>query len=168
MEWRTIKDFPKYEVSWTGQVRNTKNNKPLLPIDNGRGYLRVGLYGEGKTARLIYVHRLVAAAFIDNPSNLLTVNHIDGIKSNNNVWNLEWSSYGDNISHSYKTGLRDHCPKTNHLFAVAKTSKKVLNESSGEVFSSVSEAARKNNLNAGTLSSWLTNKRTNRSPLKFL
>lgn len=63
-------------------------------------YLAVRL--SGKTH---YVHRLVAQAFIQNPDNKPQVNHIDGDKKNNNVWNLEWVTDKENVIHAYSTGL---------------------------------------------------------------
>ena len=49
---------------------------------------------------------MVAQAFIPNPGNKRTVNHIDGNKLNNSFSNLEWSTYSENLEHAYKTGLR--------------------------------------------------------------
>lgn len=54
---------------------------------------------------IVYVHRLVAAAFIENPCNRPAVNHIDGCKENNDASNLEWVTFQENTIHAYNTGL---------------------------------------------------------------
>ena len=64
------------------------------------GYETVALQKQASYKRF-YVHRLVALAFIPNPKNARTVNHIDGNKLNNSVTNLEWVSYSENIRHSF-------------------------------------------------------------------
>jgi hypothetical protein len=72
----------------------------------GLGYPFVNLSVENRH-RENYVHRLVALAFLDPPPTVrhIEVNHIDGIKTNNHVANLEWKTPSGNQTHSYDTGL---------------------------------------------------------------
>lgn len=97
--WKEADASPLYEVSNTGKVRpknpRYKNVTELKPVPTRFGYMRVCL-----ERKLILVHRLVAAAFIDNPHNLPEVNHKDEDKSNNSVDNLEWCSRSYNQSYS--------------------------------------------------------------------
>lgn len=106
-KWKPIKGYEdKYEVSNLGRIKSLlfKNNKvqkkrdKILSIhNNGHNYLTVGLNSNNKTKKY-YVHRLVAEAFIPNPSNYKEVNHKDENSLNNNVNNLEWctSKYNAN------------------------------------------------------------------------
>ena len=68
------------------------------------GYKFVCLRKKGKTQNIM-VHRLVAKAFVSNPSDLPCVNHLDGNKLNNNATNLEWCTHSENRKHAYDMGL---------------------------------------------------------------
>ena len=97
-EWRPIVGFEGlYEVSNTGQVRNCRG-KLLRPGLNHNGYLKCVLCKKGKT-KTIYIHRLVAQAFLLNPDNLPQVNHKDEDKTNNSVDNLEWCGAKYNVNY---------------------------------------------------------------------
>ena len=96
--WKTIAEFPLYEVNEYGVVRNAKTHYVTAQRMNRYGYLYVQLTdGENNNTR--YVHRLVAEAFIPNPENLPVVNHIDECCVHNSADNLEWVSYKDNSNH---------------------------------------------------------------------
>lgn len=113
MEWRGIKDYEGYyQVSDTGLVRSLDRNiiysdgrkyikkgKILRLKKDRNGYPRVELYRNNK-CRGFYVHRLVAEAFIPNPTNLPQVNHKDENILNNNVNNLEWCDGKYNVRYS--------------------------------------------------------------------
>lgn len=76
-----------------------------------KGYLAVGLRKDMVTKN-IRVHRLVAIAFIPNPENKPEVNHMDGVKGNNRLDNLEWVTGKENNDHALSTGLgKDNTPK---------------------------------------------------------
>ncbi len=93
----------KYSISNIGIVRNDKNGK-LLKTNFSKGYERLNLTHNG-VHKQFFVHRLVAIAFIPNPDNKDEVNHINGIKSCNYDYNLEWIDRSENVIHAYKTGL---------------------------------------------------------------
>ena len=103
--WQDIEGYFNYSVSNLGRVKSKKSGKILKPYKTNRSYLTVGFWSDGKKKRLS-IHRLVAQAFLPNPSSLPEVNHIDGCKTNNNVSNLEWASGSSNVIHAYRTGLR--------------------------------------------------------------
>ena len=88
--WKTIKDYPNYEVSNLGNVkslnyRNTKKPKILKNIKMKIGYNSVTI-----KRKIFYVHRLVAIHFIENHFKKREVNHINGIKNDNFIENLEY------------------------------------------------------------------------------
>ncbi len=106
-QWKPIEDYNgKYFVSNFGNIKSYKYNAPKLlkQRKDNYGYLRVALVN-GKEVRELKVHRLVAKAFISNPYNKPTVNHIDGNKENNRVENLEWATNKEQMIHARDTGL---------------------------------------------------------------
>ena len=118
--WTAVSGYEgTYEVSTHGNVRSLdrtdcrgqKRKGRLLRTRTGRkGYPLVNLCLEGVANPALSVHRLVATAFLPPPRPDQTqVNHIDGVKTNNHVANLEWCSPAENNRHACATGLRDTC-----------------------------------------------------------
>lgn len=89
MIYKEIKNYPNYEISENGDVRNIKTGRFLKKTLRDDGFLIIPL-SQNNVSKIFYVNRLVATAFIPNPSNFKFVIHIDGNKENNNVNNLQW------------------------------------------------------------------------------
>lgn len=100
--WKPIKDYESlYEVSNTGRIKSLKNkNKILSPRINNKGYDFCGLYKNG-IRKYFAVHRLVAYNFLNKKDKKYTVNHINEIKNDNRVENLEWVSSRENCCHKF-------------------------------------------------------------------
>lgn len=101
-KWIEILEFPNYEVSNLGNVRNKKTKRVKKPqIDGKSGKLKVYLYyGDGsKKGSYRVIHGLVANEFIPNPNGYTDIVHLDGNNSNNKVDNLAWRYQGERESY---------------------------------------------------------------------
>lgn len=122
-EWREYKneEFPNYEVSNLGRVRNKITKHIMSGFKTHYGYIAVRLHNN-KIQKDKLVHRLVTETFLSNPLNLTDINHIDGDKTNNKLTNLEWCNRSYNIQHAYNNGLRDRrkvrCIETNTIMTM--------------------------------------------------
>jgi hypothetical protein len=113
--WKEIKDYEGYEVSNFGNIKSLskkikcKNGfritkeKILKPKKTKKGYLSIQLKNKGNH---FLIHRIVASNFIDNIKDKPQVNHINGIKHDNRVENLEWCNQSENQIHAYKNKLQ--------------------------------------------------------------
>ena len=105
--WKPIPGYSGlYEVSNLGRVKSLYRVKGLIckPRDNGKGYLYVQLYAQGRGTKK-YIHRLVVIAHIGAIPEGTEVNHKDGVKHNNAVTNLEVTTAQGNNFHAHKLGL---------------------------------------------------------------
>ena len=105
-KWRDVIGYEGlYKISNEGEVYSLVSKKILKSFPHyEKGYIRHCLY-KNKSKKTLSTHRLVAFAFIPNLENKPEVNHINGIKSDNRVENLEWVTASENCIHSFKIGL---------------------------------------------------------------
>ena len=102
-EWKTITDFPKYEVSDLGNVRVKETKYIMKPFTNEAGYLRIGISNDLYKRKKFYIQRLVAIEFLPNLENKSTINHINNNRMDNRLCNLEWATMSEQNIHKYKT-----------------------------------------------------------------
>jgi hypothetical protein len=113
-KWKSVNDSQeRYEISNMGRLKSLARTvhakdgsirhypeRILEPKPNkARGYVAVRLYDAQGNYKHIEIHRLVALHFLENPEGLPLVNHIDTIRYNNHVSNLEWCSFSHNLLH---------------------------------------------------------------------
>jgi hypothetical protein len=117
---RSIEKYPRYFVSADGRVFHQ-----LLPELKPGGYMRIKLYHMPYKFKTIMLHRLVAAAWIGPaPTGRHDVDHLDGVRSHNNVTNLEWVTHAENMA---RARLRGDASKAGEKNPHAKlTEKQVL------------------------------------------
>jgi hypothetical protein len=114
--WKDIPDYEGYQASNLGNIRSVDRK---VKNSNGREYYvkgtsikktlsKNGYYVVRLTKAKLerFVHRLVGFAFIPNPENKPQINHINGVKTDNRLENLEWCTNRENIEHARVTGLK--------------------------------------------------------------
>ena len=149
-EWKTISKYPTHEVSNLGNIRSKKTKRIRKLWKDRDGYYQLNIYNARHN--YIKVHRLVAQAFVPNPLNKPQVNHINGIKTDNRVENLEWCSCKENIQHAHRLGIAN----TKHLEKFYKSiSKEVAQIKDGKViniYPSLAAAAKSVGVDASSIS----------------
>lgn len=157
--WKDVIGFEGlYQISSLGNVKSLQKNIILKPALTKKKYYVVKLCFKNNSKSIV-VHRLVASAFITNPFNKPSVNHINGIKIDNVVENLEWCTNKENTIHAYKIGLKKPCYKS-----VAQISLK------GEIikiYNSIKEAGRSLNIDASSITKVCLNKQQTAMGFKF-
>lgn len=169
--WRDIKGYEIYQVSSLGRVKSirrtvkskngyrTVKEHILKPRKNRDGYLQLSLWNENKR-KTMKVHRLVCEAFLHNPLNLPQINHINEIKEDNRVENLEYcdARYNNNFG-TRNERARISISKAKKGVFNTKHSKAVKCLETGKIYPSLSEVNRKFGFSAGHICDCCNGKR---------
>lgn len=110
-----IEGFPGYFVTSCGKVWSYKQNKFRKLEKTRNGYYRIALCNDN-SRKDFFIHRLVAAAYLDNPNNLPQVDHIDRDKEHNYVNNLRWTSSEENLKNRKNPQREIVCVETGKIF----------------------------------------------------
>jgi hypothetical protein len=102
--WKVITGYEDYEVSSIGRVRSNKGKNPRILLHSQTGGRKNNRYDSvflcsGSLRKRLYVHRLVALEFIDNPDGKKEVDHINRNKRDNSVDNLRWVTRRENVNY---------------------------------------------------------------------
>ena len=165
--WKPISGYEdNYEINTLGKIRCKYTlkcirvgkfnlvEKFLSTRINNWGYEEVRLFKEGKTSTK-FIHKLLGQAFIPNEDNKLFINHKNGIKTDNQLANLEWVTHSENMIHAYRTGL------------LKKVSKPVIDNCSNAEYKSAREASTLYRINYFTLKNYLNGSRPNPTCLQY-
>jgi len=146
-----------YLIYQDGRLFSEQTKKFKKWSKDTNGYMRCTIWNNNKSIT-VSQHRLLAQIFIPNPLNKLQVNHINGVKYDNRLENLEWVTQSENGLHSFANGLQK-VTKPNMMSVIDKVS--------GNLYESISEASRQTKWSVSHLSNMLTGKSINKTNLEF-
>lgn len=167
--WKSISGYEGlYEISNEGNVRSLLNDKikVMTPVDNGIGYLLIGLTKDGKR-KFMLVHRLVYSAFKGEIPDGMCINHHDECKANNNIDNLELMTIAENINFGTRNSRSALSNKFSSRKGSIKERKPVFCFNNCTIYSSSCEAARELHIYQSSIVKVCTGKCTHTHGYKF-
>ncbi len=110
-KWRELEEFPGYKIFESGKIKMKGNKGFCKASPTDEGYIRIHIKDKHGNSPTMLAHRLVAFAFLPNPTNLPEVDHKDKKRSNNNVLNLRWVTSIENSANRdlSKVDYSKHC-----------------------------------------------------------
>lgn len=155
-------NYKGYTVFEDGRAIGLKGTV-LKPGIASNGYYTIVVCAGGKHTT-VCMHRLIAESFIPNPDGKRFVNHINSIRTDNRIENLEWCTPAENSQHAFKAG-RCEAVRTS---VSALRSRPVVDTISGKTFRSAKDAAAFHNIMANTLVGYLLGNRPNKTTLQYV
>lgn len=163
---RDIKGYEGlYAITSCGKVWSYRRNRFMANIPAKDGYLKIGLYKDGKY-RTFQIHRLVAEAYIPNPEGKPQVNHLNEVKTDNYVSNLSWATAKENVNYGTRSERAAATLKVNGS-TFGKPKKAVYCVELDKVFESTCKAAKELGLDQGSISKCCNGKRSTCGKLHF-
>lgn len=139
-----------YQATEDGKIFSVRKGDYVSPYLSTKGYLKIRLFLNGdRSESTFFVHRLIAKTFFGESD--LPVNHLNGVKTDNKVSNLEYCSHSENMRHSHTLGRKP------------KSGKVVIDLMTGVFYDSAKDAAKAGGYNSKTLVNMLSGHRSNRS-----
>jgi hypothetical protein len=145
-----------YHICIDGSLYNSKTKKYKKWTKDISGYMKTQIWQSGVRINITQ-HRIMAIYFIDNKLNKTQVNHINGVKHDNRIENLEWVTQSENGKHSFANGLQK----------VTRPCKKVVDLMSGTIYNSVTDASISLGICRSHLSNMLIGRVKNNTNLVF-
>ncbi len=160
--WKSIPNFENYLCNINGEF--SRNGKLLKQAKHEKGYLHIRLYKNGQQYTF-RAHRVVYATFVGTIKDGLEINHINGIKNDNRLCNLEACTHSENLLHAIKNGLvkpkRGEFNKNSvPIYGISITTKEKIS------FHSQADAKR-NGFNQGNIQAVLSGKRKQHGGYKW-
>lgn len=168
--WRNVPTYEGlYEASNMGRIRSVTNSNyqggGKILSSKSKQYVVVRLFRKG-IFKAFRAHGIIAEIFIPNPENKPQINHINGIKTDNRVENLEWVTQDENAQHAYNTGLLKNQFDL-ALYQRGKlphNAKMIFDTLIGIYYDKIADAAASRNLNKSTLTCRLNGQKKNTTP----
>lgn len=148
--WIPTYEYPMYEVSNTGYIRNAHTKKILKTQINKQGYKTLSLSKDGKV-RTVRVNRLIAQSFYGGSFGGLDVDHVDTNKQNNHISNLQFCTRKENVRCVVEHGIMSKNDYRNHRV-------KIRDLTTGTVYNSMNECERATGIDHSEISKYLSGK----------
>jgi hypothetical protein len=167
-QFKKITGYESYTIYKDGRIYSELSKRFIKGSYDFYGYKNIKLY-KNEIPKAFKIHQLIAIAFIPNPDNKPNINHINGIKDDNRIENLEWCTQKENIQHAWNTGLNKTSNKVikNIKEQGRKRYKLLIDIGTGIFYESAVEASMYYNYSHEHITNMIRGVRTNKTNLRY-